>query len=267
VQPRIANASPPLPQLEQLTLDQIICFSSSVCWGVRDPVRFQALMEEAKSLIAPGFYLGDNLFTWGRNNSPLHDAAFRAAWEQNLWNDADRAIAWRRYVLACAGFHCVQLAGDFVECGVYAGTGIKTIVDYLGGPSFPRTFWGYDTFDYNPVPGHQFRGQESGWYEKVTERFTGYPQVRLVRGLLPDAFAGGMPEQVAYLHIDLNNAEGELAALDHLFDRVVAGGVVILDDYEWAAYRNQKAHEDPWFAARGYRVFPLPTGQGLVLKR
>ena len=45
------------------------------------------------------------------------------------------------------------------------------------------------------------------------------------------------------------------------------GGIVILDDYEWAGYREQKRREDPWFEQRGYRVFPLPTGQGLVFKR
>jgi O-methyltransferase len=53
-----------------------------------------------------------------------------------------------------------------------------------------------------------------------------------------------------------------------LFDRIVPGGMLILDDYEWAGvYRIQKILEDRWFEAREYRVFPLPTGQGLVLKR
>ena len=37
-----------------------------------------------------------------------------------------------------------------------------------------------------------------------------------------------------------------------LFDRVVPGGMIILDDYEWA---------------RGDRVIPLPTGQGMLVKR
>jgi hypothetical protein len=32
-------------------------------------------------------------------------------------------------------------------------------------------------------------------------------------------------------------------------------------------YREQKISEDAWFEQRQYRVFPLPTGQGLVLKR
>jgi O-methyltransferase len=65
----------------------------------------------------------------------------------------------------------------------------------------------------------------------------------------------------------LNEAPAEIAALDSLFDRVVPSGMVILDDYEWAGYREQKLAEDPWFEARGYRVMPLPTGQGLVFKR
>ena len=42
---------------------------------------------------------------------------------------------------------------------------------------------------------------------------------------------------------------------------------MVLDDYEWSFYRAQKLAEDPWFEARQYRVFPLPTGQGIVIKR
>jgi O-methyltransferase len=257
-----------LPKLGPLAMDRLLSFASRVYWNVRDPARFQSLMDEATKLVQPGYYFGDNLFTWGRNNSLLEDEAFRKAWTTNTQDAADKAIGWRRYLLACAGYHCVQLPGDFVECGAYAGTGIKTVMDYLGGPSFPKAFWGYDTFDYHPVKELQMEEQRPGLYQRVQERFAGYPQVRLVAGLIPESFAQGIPERVAYLHIDLNNAEGEIAALEHLFDRVVSGGIIILDDYEWAdVYRRQKQAEDPWFTQRGYRVFPLPTGQGLLLKR
>lgn len=257
-----------LPHLGKLQLDEVMNFSTHTYWHVKQPDRFRDLMEEAKSLVAPGYYLGDNLFTWGRNNSSLEDVPFRNAWKSNVANAADEAIVWRRYILACAAYHCVQLSGDFVECGVYIGTGIKTVIDYLGGTSFPKTFWGYDTFDYHPVPGHAFVGQEEGLFEKVKQRFINYPQVNLVKGLLPDSFAEGIPESIAYMHIDLNNVEGELAVLDRLFDRVVSGGIIIMDDYEWSGiYRPQKKGEDPWFAERNYRVFPLPTGQGLIIKR
>ena len=105
-------------------------------------------------------------------------------------------------------------------------------------------------------------------HERVKKKFGSYPQVKVFRGKIPEVFKGQSPDSIAYLHIDLNEAPAELAALDALFDRVVPGGFIILDDYEWAGiYRAQKQAEDPWFERRGYRVIPLPTGQGLVVKR
>jgi O-methyltransferase len=257
-----------LPKLDEIPLDTVLNFSSDTYWGVTDPQRFRALLEEAKSLVLPGHYLGDNFFTWGRNNSPLEDKPFCAAWKSNIQNDSDQAIVWRRYIVACAAYHAIHLPGDFVECGVYKGTGIKTVIDYLGGPSFPKTFWGYDTFDYNPVEGVVSPDQKEGFHQGVLRRFDDYVQVRLIKGFLPESFSQGCPKQIAFLHIDLNNVEAEIAVLDHLFDKVVRGGMIVLDDYEMAmAYRPQKQQEDLWFDSRGYRVFPLPTGQGFVIKR
>jgi O-methyltransferase len=262
------KAAPFLPRHSPVSSQEAPSFAAPVNWALKDEKRFYELMGELLTLIHPGHYLGDNLLTWGRNISALDDLPFRAAWEQNVQNPADHAILWRRYILACAGYHCVQLPGDFVECGVYRGSGIKTVMDYLGGTSFPKKFFGYDTFDYNPVEGHAFEGQTDGFYEQVQQRFSGYAQVRLVRGLIPDSLGVECPEKIAFLHIDLNSAEAEIAALEVLFDRVCPGGVILLDDYEWSGiYRIQKVAEDAWFEKRHYRVFPLPTGQGLILKR
>lgn len=248
--------------------NSVISFTVRTPWGLTDPKRFYELMDEALKLVVPGYYLGDNLFTWGRSNSPFEDQAFRKAWESNLQNEADRAIAWRRYILACSAYHCAQLDGDFVECGVYRGSGIKTVIDYFGKDAFTKTFWGYDTFDYNPVEGHAFTGQVDGLYKEILDRFAGYDQVKLIQGLLPASLEGNSPERIAYMHIDLNSAEFEIAVLDKLFERLVPGGILILDDYEWSGpYRAQKIAEDAWFEKLKYRVFPLPTGQGMVLKR
>lgn len=249
-------------------MDRLMNFSTPVSWCISDPQRFQQLMDEAKTLVTGGYYLGDNLFTWGRNNSALEDTAFTEALQTNIQNPSDEAIAWRRYLLACSASHAVHLEGDFVECGVYLGTGIKTVIDYFGKDNFEKKFWGYDTFDYHPTAGHGFEEQQSGLFEKVKKRFADYPMVQLVQGLIPDSFARGCPDRIAYLHIDLNNHEGEIASLDHLWERIVPGGLIILDDYEWAGiYREQKRAEDLWFQEREYRVFPLPTGQGFVIKR
>jgi hypothetical protein len=238
-------------------------------WATADASVMTELMEKAAAQAAPGYHFSDNLFTWARNNSMLQDGAFVASWDANAESEPDRAIIWRRYILACAGYHCVHLDGDFVECGAYTGVGVKTIIDYLGGTAFPKPFWLYDLFEHDeqmhhhPMPEH---GPDL--FKRVRQKFERYSQVKVIKGNIPDVFAGQSPEAIAYLHIDLNESPAEIAALDALFPRVVPGGIVVLDDYEWSGpYRSQKLSEDPWFEARRYRVFPLPTGQGIVIKR
>ena len=248
--------------------DRISSFFHPVFWGTTNDKAVAETIGSTIAMLAPGHHFADNLLTWARNMSMFDDAPFVAAWRGNAESASDVAIVWRRYVLACAAHHCAQLDGDFVECGVYTGVGVKTIVDYLGGAEFPKTFWGYDIFEHDvsmthhPMPEH---GPEL--YERVRQKFAGYPQVRLLKGLIPEVFDCGSPRRIAYLHIDLNDASAEVASLEHFFDRMVPGGVLILDDYEWSMYRSQKLAEDAWFEARRYRVMPLPTGQGLVIKR
>lgn len=240
-----------------------------VFWGTNDNATVAETMKSAAAMVSGGHFFADNLFTWGRNLSMFDDARFVEAWRSNAESASDQAIVWRRYVLACAAYHCAQLDGDFVECGAYTGVGVKTIVDYLGGTAFPKTFWGYDIFEHDDsMLNHAMPEHGAGLYERVLRKFAEYPQVRMVKGLIPQVFEDCSPERIAYLHIDLNQAPAEIAALEHLFDRIVPGGIVILDDYEWSGpYRQQKLAEDRWFEERRYRVMPLPTGQGLVIKR
>lgn len=258
-----------LPKQSEPDPVKVPTFFYPVFWGTTDPQAVSDAIKSTTGMLSPGYHFADNLLTWGRNLSMLDDAPFVATWQANAENDSDRAIIWRRYVLACAAYHCVQLEGDFVECGAYTGVGMKTVIDYLGGPAFPKNFWGYDIFEHDEsMLNHAMPEHGAGLYERVCAKFADYPQVRIMKGLIPEVFAEGSPERIAYLHIDLNQAPAEIASLEHLFDRMVPGGVLILDDYEWGGfYRGQKLAEDAWFEARQYRVMPLPTGQGLVIKR
>ena len=258
-----------LPKRPTPELDQVKNFFLPQFWGVADGRLIVDLARSIRDRVPHGYHVADNLITWGKNNSMLDDDAFVRVLTDNAENDSDKAIMWRRYVLCCAAYHAVQLQGDFVECGTYTGVGVKTVVDYLGGPAFPRTFWAYDRFEHTEgMANHPMPEHGPDLYPRVKEKFKAYPAVRVIKGVIPAVFDGQSPARISWLHIDLNQAEAELAALDALFDRVVSAGVVILDDYEWAMfYRRQKLAEDPWFEARGYRVIPLPTGQGLVIKR
>jgi O-methyltransferase len=258
-----------LPTLSTPPADRVFNFFTPVFWSTSNPEAVTAAAKTITEVAGAGYHFADNFLTWGRNMSMFDDPAFVDAWKSNIEGPSDEAIVWRRYVLACAAYHCVQLDGDFVECGAYTGVGMKTVIDYLGGLAFPKTFWGYDIFEHDAsMLNHAMPELGEGLYARVKNKFAAYPQVRLIKGLIPDVFEGNCPDRIAYLHIDLNQAPAEIAALEALFDRIVPGGMLVLDDYEWAGiYRSQKLAEDPWFEARRYRVMPLPTGQGLVIKR
>lgn len=250
-----------------MSQDQVMNFFNPVFWGVKDPQVFADLMRVVSNQTS-GYHFADNMFVFQRNNSMFHDEPFVQSWEKNALSQSDKAIVWRRYIKAMAGFHCSHLEGDFVECGAYQGVGAKTVLDYLGGPEFPKTFWLYDMFEHNEdMVNHAMQEHGPDLYDQVCGRFADYPNVKVLKGFLPDVLEQGSPEKIAYLHIDLNQAPAEIATLDTLFDRVVPGGMIILDDYEMFFYRKQKFAEDDWFAKRGYKVFPLPTSQGFVIKR
>lgn len=245
----------------------VMNYFCDVFWGTKDPKKFTNLMRQAAELTT-AYHFGDNMFLFQRNNSMFNDQLFLKAWQENIMTDPDKTIIWRRYILAMAGFHCQQLEGDFVECGAYMGTGAKTVIDYLGGQNFKKTFWLYDMFEHNEkMVNHPMQHHGPQLFTQVINRFNGYKNVKILKGFLPDVLKQGCPEKIAYLHLDLNQAPAEIATLEALFDLVVPGGMIILDDYEMVFYRPQKLAEDVWFGNRGYKVFPLPTSQGFVIKR
>lgn len=245
----------------------VMNFFNPVFWGTKDPERFTNLMRQAAELTT-AYHFGDNMFLFQRNNSMLNDQPFMQSWEKNVITPPDRTIIWRRYILTMAGFHCQHLEGDFVECGAYQGVGAKTVIDYLGGKDFQKTFWLYDLFEHKEDSvNHPMQAHGPQLHAQVVKRFKEYPNVKIFKGFLPDVLEQGSPDKIAYLHLDLNQAPAEIATLEALFDRVVPGGMIILDDYEMVFYRAQKLAEDTWFEKRGYKVFPLPTSQGFIIKR
>ena len=195
--------------------------------------------------------------------------------------DGPDGIAWRLNTLVWAARCALQVGGDFVECGVFKGDMSWVVLQAVGSQRIPK-FYLFDSFegfspqlssaeDFPDNPGFlDFANRiyrEAGLFDYVRARFSPYPNIKVIKGFLPEAFAVSLPERIAYLHVDLNSPRAEIAVLERLFDRVVAGGVIVFDDYGWALYAKQKEAEDAFMRERGYHILELPSGQGLVVKR
>lgn len=147
------------------------------------------------------------------------------------------------------------------------GTGVHLIIEALNFTLLDKQYWLYDPFDIKDGNAHEpIEGLEDSLYGKVKKRFEFAKNVRLAKGYIPDSFAEGCPEKIAFMHIDVNNAAAEKAAVEHLWNRVTTGGIVILDDYGWVFYGEQKEAADTFFSNNDHLVLELPTGQGMVIK-
>jgi O-methyltransferase len=242
---------------------------SDVFWGAKSKPEFLAGINHAINQIpSEGVYAGDNLFTFGRHLGFLDDPQFLAALEKNVTTAVEHAIVWRTHVVAWSARQALRREGDFVECGCYRGTTAKIVCDYLDFAKIDKRYFLYDLFEHDESMEHHLMPEHGpDLYGKTLERFSAYPNVMVNKGFIPDVFKEAVPEKISFMHIDLNGPTAELAALEHLFERMVPGAILILDDYGWhLGYAAQKYAEDPFFEARGYQVLELPTGQGMVLK-
>lgn len=190
------------------------------------------------------------------------------AFEKHATTEVEKAVLWRLSTVLWGFHNGLRLEGDFVECACYKGTTARIICDTVDFGSWPdRHYYLYDLFDHDPsLPHHAMTQHSKELFQQVRERFSGFSNVTVTQGKVPDILAEAAPQKIAFMHLDMNNAGAEIGALEVLFDRMVPGAILILDDYGWLGYREQKLAEDPWFAKYGYRVLELPTGQGMLVK-
>jgi hypothetical protein len=155
------------------------------------------------------------------------------------------------------------IAGDIVECGVWKGGSMMAAaltLKRLG--SKRRTLHLYDTFDGMPPPtdaDKDYLGNSAASQMKTMDkesiiwaraqldevvdnmRSTGYPDERLkyIEGKVEDTIPAHLPESIALLRLDTDWYESTKHELEHLYPRLVPGGVLILDDYgHWEGARK-----------------------------
>jgi O-methyltransferase len=228
----------------------------------------------------PPDYEGDFLAVWYKNVEFLKDPRFLAAYQRGLNSGhqfgADVQLEWRAHVACWAATHAKQLPGDFVECGVNTGILSLTVCEYIDFNATGKNFWLFDTFD--GIPESQISEGEAArarWenkrlyfdcWEVAQRNFASYPNARLIRGMVPETLPQAEIDKVCYLSIDMNIVAPERAAIAYFWPKLVTGAVVLLDDYGWRGFHEQKAAMDQFAALRGTEVLCLPTGQGLMVK-
>lgn len=223
----------------------------------------------------PLSYKQDGLYTL-HNCDFLKDKLFLEAFnfgrQANSWKDFD--CQWRAHVIFWAASIAKNLEGDFVECGVNRGAYSRGIIHYVDFGKLNKKFYLIDTFcglsEKYILPKEKQIGRKPGGYEEcyeaVKQTFKNFPNVEIIRGIIPDVLPSVKIEKIAYLSIDMNCVIPEIAAAEYFWDKIVKGGIIVLDDYGYSGYLPQKNAFDEFAEEKKIKILQLPTGQGLIIK-
>jgi hypothetical protein len=189
---------------------------------------------------------------------------------------------WRVHIGLWAARVASRLEGDFVECGVNWGFLSSAIMEHLDWNKLDRDFYLLDTFaglderfvsDSERQSGRLQKNADDlrrGFYvrgvDTVRANFAQWPRARIVQGTVPETLAQVTASRIAYLHLDMNNATPETAALTYFWDRLATGAPVLLDDYAYFGFTPQRLATDEFARAHAVTVCAFPTGQGLIIK-
>jgi len=239
-----------------------------------DPARLEAFAAKVNAVgdeLRPNeqgshAFLADELLAWSRVLGFLHDPRFVDACAPCAEDSVIGARIWRVYTLCWAAQSCKCLDGDYVDIGCYDGATVEIMARYAGFATLDKTWYLYDLFEDPPEESRK-RAHGPQLRAAVEARMNPLGRFRVIQGEVPGSFAEAFPGRIAFAQIDLNAAAPELACLERLYDRVVPGGIIVLDDYGFARYRASQEAEKRFFEERGETVLELPTGQGLFVKR
>ncbi len=198
----------------------------------------------------------------------------KATDEDGLLKDYD--IEWRVHTLCWAAFHATHLEGDFVDCGVHTGIFSRAVINFIDFQKTNKKYYLLDTFqglsdkystkkelERNKKMNYEKRGDI---YEKVKETFKDF-NVKVIKGPVPETLSQVDSNKICFLSVDMNCVQPEVDTLNFFWDKMVKGGVIILDDYGYANSTNdQKAAHDEFAKSKGIKILSLPTCQGLIIK-
>lgn len=185
----------------------------------------------------------------------------------------DPHIRWRARMFEY--FLQKSLPGNCIEIGTGNGFFFYFALSKLakkGCDLSKSNFTFIDKFDQDTVDrvtGNKTGGKTPQYADSITavrDRFQQFGNTNVIQGLVPDVLNSFDIPELNFIHIDLNAALPEVAAMQILLPQLVPGGIIILDDYGFPETTESRIAHDSLADNFGYEILSLPTGQGLIIK-
>ncbi|MET7869356.1 TylF/MycF/NovP-related O-methyltransferase [Streptomyces cyaneofuscatus] len=190
------------------------------------------------------------------------------------------------FILATRYIARHNIPGDIVECGVWRGGSMQACArTLLSVGEDERELYLFDTYEgMTPPTAEDLRrdgrpaqelldaqGKDRPIWavaslEDVQAGFENvpYPQERVhyVRGRVEDTVPAQAPEQIAILRLDTDWYASTKHELEHLYSRLVSGGVLLIDDYGY--WQGSRQAVDEFLDKTGERLLLLRMDEGRI---
>jgi hypothetical protein len=159
-----------------------------------------------------------------------------------------------------------RLGGSMAEAGVFMGGSARLICEVKGHVPL-HLFDVFETQQYaSDAAGVELRahfGKVHGSQAWVEGILAPYAEVHFHPGFFPSSAQGLEDERFSFVHLDMDLVSSTNAALDFFLPRMVAGGILIGDDYYDPGVRQCFANH---CGNGGWTLMELPWGQVMVIK-
>ncbi len=185
----------------------------------------------------------------------------------------DPGLQWRVHQAMWCASNCMNVEGDFVECGTGKGLMMSAVLESLPdwNTSAKRIllFDTFSPFGIDPSSGKNLEEQGvretyASNFEDVVHNFSEWQRVELIQGFLPGTLSQGNLKKISFLHVDLNHAPVEIAVVRALWPKVSRGGIMLLDDYAQVLQQNDAMNK--LAQEMSFEILTTATGQGIVVK-
>lgn len=174
--------------------------------------------------------------------------------------------------------HENNIEGDIAECGVWKGGSMMAVAEtLLKSGDTSRNLYLFDTFEGMTPPTDKdvditgvtaerlleksdIMKDDSVWccasLEMVRSALNsvGYPvkKMHFVKGMVEQTIPLSAPDKIALLRLDTDWYESTRHEMEHLFPRLVKGGVLIIDDY--GHWQGAKKAVDEYFEKNNVKI-------------
>src|SRR5262249_33275448 len=102
---------------------------------------------------------------------------------------------------------------------------------------------------------------------QVSENLARFANYRVYKGWIPTRFDEVSHRGFCFIHVDVDLYEPTRDSIRFFFDRIVDGGILLMDDYGFATCPGAKLAADEFFSTLNVPIVMLTTGQAIVIKR